>query len=454
MNGFIGRAEAATLACRHATDPDCVLGSTRDVMGHHVESDIPNYWAYARHFVLHDHMFESVASWSEPAHTWLVSGWSATCKTRNPMSCRNAPRGEYVPNEDPRHILAGPHPPTPLAWTDLTYLLHKAGRSWGYYIVNGTEPDCENPAQISCVPRPQIAGTVGVWNPLPYFVDVQDDHQTGNVQSVANFYRQAASGNLPSVSWVTPSYDVSEHPPALVSQGQAYVTSLVNAVMRGPDWRSTAIFLIWDDWGGFYDHVRPPKIDRNGLGLRVPAITISPYARTGIVSHATVSFDSINRFIEDDFLNGRRLDPATDGRPDPRPSVRENSRQLADLTADFDFTELPRPPLLLPVLPTTTLRASPPLPPRQLSAEAGKHGTVKLTWAIPASDGGRALDRYVIRVVSGASTIRTIAVPPSAFVMTDTIHDLRPGVTYYFVVRAVSDLGAGPAATSKDVTAS
>ena len=148
---------------------------------------------------------------------------------------------------------------------------------------------------------------------------------------------------------------MSEHPPARVSDGVAYVTSLINAIMRGPDWSSTAIFLAWDDWGGFYDHVVPPKVDGNGYGLRVPALVISPYARTGLVDHQVLSFDAYLKFIEDDFLNGQRLDPRTDGRPDPRPTVREDVPILGDLQNDFDFNQKPRAPVLLPVHPKTTL---------------------------------------------------------------------------------------------------
>jgi phospholipase C len=133
------------------------------------------------------------------------------------------------------------------------------------------------------------------------------------------------------------------------------VTSLVNAVMRSPDWASSAIFLAWDDWGGFFDHVVPPKVDENGYGLRVPALVISPYARLGFVDHQVLSFDAYAKFIEDDFLGGERLDPKTDGRPDPRPDVRETSRVLGNLLADFDFSQQPRAPLLLPVHPVTTL---------------------------------------------------------------------------------------------------
>jgi phospholipase C len=146
---------------------------------------------------------------------------------------------------------------------------------------------------------------------------------------------------------VTPDQLHSDHPPANVHSGQAYVTHLINTIMRGPDWSSTAIFLEWDDWGGFYDHVVPPVVDRNGFGLRVPSLVISPYARSGYVDHQTVSFDTINKFIEDDFLGGQRLNPATDGRPDPRPDARDANPHIGNLAADFNFNQSPRPPLIL-----------------------------------------------------------------------------------------------------------
>jgi phospholipase C len=117
--------------------------------------------------------------------------------------------------------------------------------------------------------------------------------------------------------------------------------------MRGPEWKSTAIFLTWDDWGGFYDHVVPPKVDANGYGLRVPALVISPYARRGFIDHQPLSFDAYVKFIEDDFANGGRLDPRTDGRPDPRPDVRERVPILGNLVKDFDFEQKPTRPLIL-----------------------------------------------------------------------------------------------------------
>jgi hypothetical protein len=118
--------------------------------------------------------------------------------------------------------------------------------------------------------------------------------------------------------------------------------------MRGPDWNSTAIFLCWDDFGGFYDHVRPPVVDQNGYGMRVPAMVISPYAKRGYVDHQVLSQDAYTKFIEDVFLNGQRIDPRTDGRPDPRPDVREADPRLGNLIDDFDFAQTPRRPLILP----------------------------------------------------------------------------------------------------------
>ncbi|TMK57939.1 MAG: phospholipase, partial [Actinobacteria bacterium] len=332
---------------------------------------IPNYWTYAKDFVLQDHMFEPAASWSLPAHLFAVSGWSARCADHRASSCVNArehPSGDF----GARARLLGLNAPRarPIyAWTDVTYLLHRSGVSWGYYVDPGTEPDCENDAAVSCAPVPQSAPTPGVWNPLPYFDTVHADGQLANVQSIDRFYAAAATGTLPAVSWVVPSDAVSEHPPSPISAGQSYVTGLVNAVMRSPDWNSTAIFLTWDDFGGFYDHVVPPKVDVNGYGLRVPGIVISPYAKAGYVDHQTLSFDAYLKFIEDDFLHSQRLDPATDGRPDPRPTVREDVKILGNLAADFDFDQRPRPAVILPVHPATTLTPSIPRA-RQLVASA------------------------------------------------------------------------------------
>ena len=354
MNGFVRQAEEGrTHFCRvHIDSPQCSLTPrTPDVMGYKTGRDIPNYWAYARHFVLQDHMFQPDTSWSLPSHLYLVSGWSAKCARRgDPTSCTSAVQDPGSPPGDPQNTTGA----TPdYAWTDLTYLLHKEHVSWAYYVFKGQQPDCEDNAML-CKAVGQSAGTPGIWNPLPWFDTVRQDRQGENVEPFHDFLRAARTATLPSVAWLTPAQAVSEHPPGLVSRGQAYVTSVVNAVMRSKDWRSTAIFLAWDDWGGFYDHVRPPRVDTFGYGLRVPALVISPYAKRGYIDHQTLSFDAYLKFIEDDFLHGRRLNPKTDGRPDPRPDIRENAKILGDLAADFDFHQRPRKPLLLAPYPKKT----------------------------------------------------------------------------------------------------
>jgi phospholipase C len=351
MDGFARSAVAGRMkVCDHATvNPVCTdtttPGDVPDALGYHTADEIPNYWAYARHFVLQDHMFEGVNSWSLPAHLDMVSGWSAKCTDpTDPMSC--------VTNIDrPGRAVPGSTSPPPYAWTDLTYLLDRGGVSWRYFVQAGSQPDCTDPADMICPPQWQSHQTPDFWNPLPGFADVQQDGQLHDVTSPSTYFRMARRGSLPSVSWVVPNGRNSEHPPASIANGQAWVTKVIDAAMRSPDWKSTAIFLSWDDWGGFYDHVAPPGLNPQGLGIRVPGLVISPYAQSGMIDHQTLSTDSYLRFIEDDFLGSERIDPATDGRPDSRPFVAETTPGVGDLLADFNFTQKPLPPLILPPRP-------------------------------------------------------------------------------------------------------
>ncbi len=333
MNGFV--AEAEKKLCKPKPAP-----CHPDVMGYHVASDIPNYWKYAKYFVLQDHMFEAPGSWSLPAHLYEVSAWSAKCwRTGVAKSC-------YSNNMPPERL---PKRPTPFAWTDVTWLLHRHHVSWSYYLDHGAVTvDLRNQGGVSVH-----------WNPLPGFTDVHKDGQLGSLRPLSVFYKQAKAGTLPKVSWVAPDFRDSEHGPALVSTGQAYVTRLINAVMRGPDWKSTAIFVTWDDWGGFYDNVVPPHVDGLGYGIRVPGLVISPYAKHGYVDPQTLTTDAYLKFIEDDFMGGARLNPATDGRFDRRPTVRENASVLGNLINDFNFTQTPRPPMTLRPCPATTLKPTP-----------------------------------------------------------------------------------------------
>jgi phospholipase C len=358
MDGFVGQQEQALRTCTNPDDPACSVSRTKepDVMGYHNQGEVPNYWAYAKDFVLDDHMFEPVSSWSLPDHLYLVSGWSARCANKSPSSCVNNIIGPYGVNRFGRAVdqeLSTGKTSIDLAWTDITWLLAGKGVSWAYYVQTGYQPDCENDSAETCPPVHQSYKTPGIWNPLPLFEVVQQDHQLKNIQPLSSYFEATETGRLPSVSWLTPSQADSEHPPGSVHQGQAYVTAVINAAMKSPDWASTAIFLSWDDWGGFYDGVLPPKVDQNGYGLRVPSIVISPYARRGYIDHQVLSSDAYLKFIEDDFLGGARLNPKTDGRPDPRPDVREDEPILGNLVQDFNFDQRPRAPVLLPTNPPT-----------------------------------------------------------------------------------------------------
>jgi phospholipase C len=344
MDGFIRALPRKGRFCTDRASAECrpYLGPARqpDVMSFVTRKQIPNYWAYADAYVLQDRMFAPTDGWTLPAHLFLVSGWSASCPNLDPMSCvsnvRLGPNERFEYGQDPIY-----------AWTDITWLLSQHGISWGYYVAPGTcsFPPCSEPESPG--------HTASTKNPLPGFSTIYETGQQDHILDHQDFTRAALDGTLPSVSWVVPGAANSEHPGSTrgIRAGMAHVTRIVNAVMEGPLWRSSAIFLTWDDWGGFYDHVLPPLVDENGYGLRVPGLVISPYARAGSIDHQTLSFDAYLKLIEDRFLGGQRLDPATDGRPDSRPVVREQLAILGDLALDFDFDGPIQPPLVLDPTP-------------------------------------------------------------------------------------------------------
>jgi phospholipase C len=176
------------------------------------------------------------------------------------------------------------------------------------------------------------------WNPLPAFPLVQNDPTQRNyLVDTAEFYEDAAAGTLPQVCWVTPYFGsaLSEHPAFRggCRLGMAYVTGLVNTVMQSPNWNSSAVFIAWDDWGGYYDHVPPPVVDQYGYGIRVPGLVISPYAKQGFVDHRTYSFESWLKIVEERF--GVK-------------SMTDRDRNALDMMDSFDFNQAPRAPYPLP----------------------------------------------------------------------------------------------------------
>jgi phospholipase C len=154
-----------------------------------------------------------------------------------------------------------------------------------------------------------------------------------NVVSDDRFVQDLHAGNLPAVSWLTPSFPLSDHPPASICEGENWFVRTMNQLMTSPDWSSTAVILTWDDFGGYYDHVAPPHLDLYGLGPRVPMILISPWAKRGFVDHRTMEFASVLRFIETIF---------------DLPPLTSRDANADDMLSAFDFSDPPAPPLVLP----------------------------------------------------------------------------------------------------------
>jgi phospholipase C len=149
------------------------------------------------------------------------------------------------------------------------------------------------------------------------------------------FIPLAKSGDLPAVSYLVPPSDWNEHPKAggrSMCAGENWTVRHINAIMNGPDWNRTAIFITWDDFGGFYDHVKPPLVDAFGLGPRMPLLVISPYAKRGSIDHTTYEFSSMLSFIEHRW----DLDPLT-----------KRDANANDMFGAFDWHQKPRPPLIL-----------------------------------------------------------------------------------------------------------
>jgi phospholipase C len=184
-----------------------------------------------------------------------------------------------------------------------------------------------------------LTGIGKVWSEFSSVRAVYSGPDWKNVISPqTDVLRDVAAGNLADVSWVTPDWKDSDHTGSGYNRGPSWVTSIVNAIGESPYWNSTAIFVLWDDWGGWYDNVPPPQLDFRGLGIRVPCIVISPYARTaagakaGYVSHTQYEFASILKFVEEVF-GLPPIGPASRGFTDSR---------AASMLDTFDFTQPPR----------------------------------------------------------------------------------------------------------------
>jgi len=280
------------------------------------QSDIPNYWAYAQNFALADNMFSSLSGPSFPNHLYAVAAQSGGI-INNPRGSPqvwgcDSPSGATVDVMDARGNLTHPYPC--FDFQTMVDVLQNAGFSWRYY----SAP----------------MGVKGfVWNTLDAIKHIRfGSLWQSNVLPASNFAQDARNGNLATVTWLTPEAVFSEHPPYSTCAGENWTVQQINAIMQGPEWASTVVFLTWDDFGGFYDHVPPPTVDTYGLGIRVPLIIISPFSKKGVISHTQYEFSSFLAFLES-YLH--------------LPSLTQRDRGANDLLDTMDLTEQPLPPLVL-----------------------------------------------------------------------------------------------------------
>ncbi|MGB7130802.1 MAG: alkaline phosphatase family protein [Candidatus Sulfotelmatobacter sp.] len=282
------------------------------------QADIPNYWSYAESFALADNMFSSIHADSFPNHLYTIAAQSggvlsapSGTNTSYSWGCDSPASATSRQMDDLGDIFAV----FPcFDFLTLADNMDNAGISWRYYAPSQGEQGYQFSA----------------YDAINHIRNGPD--WTEDVVPTAQFITDAQSGNLPSVSWVILGHSLNDHPPESICQGENETVLYMNALMQSADWNSSAVFLTWDDDGGFYDHVPPPTVDQFGFGPRVPLIVISPYALPGHISSTQYEFSSVLKFIEELF---------------GLPSLTSRDADANDTTDSFDFNQPPLSPLVL-----------------------------------------------------------------------------------------------------------
>ena len=294
--------------------------------------DLPNYWHWASSYVLGDNFFASAQGPSFPNHLYTIAAQSGGTHENvyqdiDELRERHRDTGLFkawgCDSMGDAHAVVvdseGVEKKVPPCFDFLTEgdLLSEAEIPWAYYAAT----QYQNGYLWSAYDAIRhVRENEAIWQQHMFPVD--------------SFAPPARAGLLPPVTWVTPRFELSEHPEYSMCHGENWTTEIVNAVMESPDWDSTAIFITWDDYGGFYDHVPPPQVDDFGFGIRVPLLVISPFAKQGFVSHELGEFSSVLRFIEDNWGLAQ---------------LTHRDRDATPLLSAFDFEQAPRPPDPLPL---------------------------------------------------------------------------------------------------------
>ncbi len=284
----------------------CTQNGSLMCLTQYTQADIPNLWKYASTFVLADNFFSSLHGPSFPNHLYVIGAQNGgAVNNTNPITnqgCAAAATTNVVVIDGQGEI-STPYPC--FDFPTLADSLQAAGLSWRAYNT-GSDFAAINHIRNSAL-----------WK---------------NIIPISQFAVDAAAGKLPAVSWVLPPGAENQYPTNSVCDGENWTVTQLNALMQGPDWSSTAVFIAWDDFGGFYDHVAPPRVDEYGLGPRVPALVISPYAKPGYVSHVQYDHTSVLKFIETQFGLA---------------ALTSRDAASADFSDAFDFTQTPQAPLVL-----------------------------------------------------------------------------------------------------------
>jgi phospholipase C len=288
-------------------------GAGDEALGYYDDRDMPYYWNVADNYVLFDRFFTSAAGGSVWNHFYWVSATPG-----NPKDDQLLKTGfDAVPT--------------------IFDALQAAGISWKFYIQN-YNPDITFRSPGTTQQAAQV-----VFCPLLNYNRFLDNPElSSHIQDLDEYFKDLHDGTLPAVSFIVPSGS-SEHPPSNIQAGERFVRSLIGALMTSSSWDSSAFMWSYDDWGGWYDHVKPPKVDAYGLGFRAPALLVSPYARQGYVDSTVLDFTSMLKFIEDNW----GVQPL---------STRD--AQANNITTAFDFNSPPRHAALL-----SENRQPPPPPP-------------------------------------------------------------------------------------------
>jgi phospholipase C len=207
--------------------------------------------------------------------------------------------------------------------------LEEQGISWKFYVQN-YDPliTYRSLSQVSGNRASQV-----IWVPLLNIDRFLDDPKlSSHIVDMNEYFVDLENGTLPEVAYIAPS-GASEHPPGSIRSGQKFVKSLIQALMRSTSWDSSAFLLLYDDWGGWYDHVAPPQVDENGYGMRVPGLLISPYARRGYIDSTMLDFTSVLKFIEENW----NLEP-----------IAARDTEAKSFMSAFDFSMSPREPVFIP----------------------------------------------------------------------------------------------------------